>query len=84
MRFHIEFMLIFNAINPVLKGLMISRIFHSWSFHTKFMKLAEDRHPRLAVAGVNVIFSYFLQISFLSGSKRKRPCKNVEFDMKDI
>ena len=27
--------------NPILKGHMIKRTLHSWSFHTKFMKLAE-------------------------------------------
>ena len=27
--------------NPILKGHMINRILHSWSFHMKIMKLAE-------------------------------------------
>ena len=41
MRFHTELMFILKAINPALKDNMINRIFHSWSFHMKFMILAE-------------------------------------------
>ena len=33
--------LIFKAINPILKDHMFNRILHPWSFHMKFMKLAE-------------------------------------------
>ena len=38
-RYKIIFIL--KAINPILKGIMINRILHSWSFHMKFMKLSE-------------------------------------------
>ena len=41
MRFVIEIMLIFKAIKSHFKGHVINRILHSWSFHMKFMKLAE-------------------------------------------
>ena len=41
MRFLIEIMFDLKAINPIFKDHMINRILHSWSFHTKFMKLAE-------------------------------------------
>ena len=40
MRFLLEIVSISKAINPILKGHMIGRILHSWSFHMKFMKLA--------------------------------------------
>ena len=39
--FLIEIMIILKAINPILKGHMINRILHEWSFLMKFMKLAE-------------------------------------------
>ena len=42
MPFLAEIMLILWAIKSHLKGHMINRILHSWSFHMKFMKLAED------------------------------------------
>ena len=41
MRFLAEIMLILWAIKSHLKGRMINRILHSWSFHMKFMKVAE-------------------------------------------
>ena len=41
MRFLPEIMLILWAIKSHLKGQMINRILHWWSFHKKFMKLAE-------------------------------------------
>ena len=41
MRYLIELMFILKGINPILKGQMINRILHLWSFHMKFMKLAE-------------------------------------------
>ena len=41
MRFLLEILSILKAINPILKGHMINRILHSWSFHMKFIKLAE-------------------------------------------
>ena len=37
-----EIMLILWAIKSHLKGQMINRILHSWSFHMKFMELAES------------------------------------------
>ena len=40
-RFLKEIMFFFKTINPILKGHMTNRILHSWSFHMKFMKLAE-------------------------------------------
>ena len=40
-RFLAEIILILKAIKLHLKGHMINRILHSWSFHMKFMKLAE-------------------------------------------
>ena len=40
MRFLIEIMFILKAIKSVLKGQMINRILHSWSFLMKFMKRA--------------------------------------------
>ena len=43
MRFHIEVMFILKAIKSHLKGHMINRILHSWSFHMKCMKLAKAR-----------------------------------------
>ena len=39
--FHIELMSILKAIKSRFKGHLINRILHSWSFHMKFMKLAE-------------------------------------------
>ena len=36
----IKIMLILKAIKSFLKGHMINRILHSWSFHMKFKKLA--------------------------------------------
>ena len=33
--------LFYKSENPILKGHMINRILHSWSFHMKFMELAE-------------------------------------------
>ena len=41
MRFLAEIMLILWAIKSQLKGHILNRILHSWSFHIKFMKLAE-------------------------------------------
>ena len=41
MRFLTEIMFIFKAINSNLKGHMINRILHSWSFHMEFMKLTQ-------------------------------------------
>ena len=41
MHFLIEIMLLLKAIKSFLKGHMINRILHEWSFHMKFMKLAE-------------------------------------------
>ena len=41
MRFLLEILSILKAFNTILKGHMINRILHSWSFHMKFMKLAE-------------------------------------------
>ena len=41
MRFLIEILSISKAVNPILKRHMINRILHSWSFHMKFMTLAE-------------------------------------------
>ena len=41
MRFLIETMFILKAIKSHFKGHRINRILHSWSFHMKFMKLAE-------------------------------------------
>ena len=40
MRFLIEIMLNLKVIKFILKGHMINRILHSWSFHMKFMKQA--------------------------------------------
>ena len=31
-----------KAINPILKGRLINRILHSWSFYMKLMKLAKS------------------------------------------
>ena len=41
MRFLSEIIFILKAIKCHLKGKMINRILHPWSFHMKFMKLAE-------------------------------------------
>ena len=41
MRFLTEIMCSLNAIKTILEGHMINKILHSWSFHMKFMKLAE-------------------------------------------
>ena len=40
--FLLDIMIILKAIKSHLKGHMINRILHSWSFYMKFMKLAED------------------------------------------
>ena len=40
--FLLEIMVILKAIKSLLKGHMIKRILHLWSFLMKFMKLAED------------------------------------------
>ena len=40
-RFHTEIMLTLKAILSHLEGHIINRILDSWSFHMKFMKLAE-------------------------------------------
>ena len=40
-RYLLEILSIFKAINLILKGHMINRILHSWSFYIKCMKLAE-------------------------------------------
>ena len=40
--FLLENMVILKEIKSHLKGHMIKRILHSWSFHMKFMKLAES------------------------------------------
>ena len=37
----LEILSILKAINPILKGHMINRILHLWSFYMKFMKLTE-------------------------------------------
>ena len=41
MRFLIEIIFILKAIKYHFEGHMINRVLHSWSFHMKFMKLAE-------------------------------------------
>ena len=41
MRFLAEIMFVLKAINLILEGHMINIILHSWSFHMKFMILAE-------------------------------------------
>ena len=41
MRLPSEMVFIWKAIKSYKKGHMINRIVHSWSFHMKFMKLAE-------------------------------------------
>ena len=40
-RFIIEIVFTLSGIKPHLKGHLINKILHSWSFHMKFMKLAE-------------------------------------------
>ena len=40
-RFLLEILSILKAIKSILKGHMTNIILHSWSFHMKFMKLAE-------------------------------------------
>ena len=40
-RFLLELMFILKAIKSCLKGHMINRILHEWSFHMKFVKLAK-------------------------------------------
>ena len=42
MRFLLEILSILKAIISSFKGHIINRILHSWSFHMKFMKLAEN------------------------------------------
>ena len=42
MRFLNDIMLILKAIKCHLNCHMIDRILHSWSFHIKYMKLAEE------------------------------------------
>ena len=37
--FSIQIMSILKAINTLLKGRMINRVLHLWSFHMKFIKL---------------------------------------------
>ena len=39
--FLIEIMFILKVVKSLYNGFMINRILHSWSFHMKFMKLAE-------------------------------------------
>ena len=39
--FFVEILSTLKAIKTFLKGHMINRILHSWSFHMKFIKLAE-------------------------------------------
>ena len=39
--FLLEILFILKTIKYHLKGHMINRILHSWSFHMEFMKLAE-------------------------------------------
>ena len=39
--FFVEILSTLKAIKTHLKGNMINRILHSWSFHMKFIKLAE-------------------------------------------
>ena len=39
--FFFEIMSTLKAIKALLKGHMINRILHSWSFHMKFIELAE-------------------------------------------
>ena len=39
--FLIEIIIILKAIKSILWSYIINRILHSWSFHMKFMKLAE-------------------------------------------
>ena len=40
--FSIEIKSTFKAIKSQLKGHMINRILHEWSFHMQFMKFAKD------------------------------------------
>ena len=49
MGFPIEIMFIFKVIKSILKGHMINRILHSWSFHMKFMKLAEGAYHKFHI-----------------------------------
>ena len=41
MLFFVEIMSTLKAKKALLKGHMINRILHEWSFHMKFIKLAE-------------------------------------------
>ena len=47
--FLVEIMFIFKAIKSHFKGHVINRILHSWSFHMKFMKLAEGSFHKFLI-----------------------------------
>ena len=49
MHFLIEIKLILKAIKSSLKGHMINKILHSWSFYMKFMKLAKGSFHKFHV-----------------------------------
>ena len=59
----VEILSTLKAIKSSLKGHMINRIFHSWSFHIKFIKLSEGSfdkfHMKLPLVQFHGHHSYF-------------------------
>ena len=49
MRFLLEILSSLKAIKSIFKSHMINRILHSWSFHMKFMKLAEGSFHKFRI-----------------------------------
>ena len=47
--FFVEIMSTLKVIKTILKGHMINRILHSWSFHMKFIKLSEGSFDKFHI-----------------------------------
>ena len=51
----------FSSSTLIFKGRMINRILHSWSFHMKFMKLAEGSFHKFHMKWPLVLDHLFLR-----------------------
>ena len=59
--YFVELLSTLKAIKTLLKGHMINRILHSWSFHVKFNKLAEGSFDKFHhEMTTSVISSFYL------------------------